>query len=134
MKLANEFKQFLLRGNVIELAVAVVIGAAFGAVVKAIVEDLVTPLIGILFKRDFSSLTFAVRGSVFKYGDVINVLITFVLIAAVIFFLIIKPMNALNARQRKVEPASATTKKCPECLSDIPLAAKRCAHCTSLVA
>ncbi len=134
MKLANEFKQFLMRGNVIELAVAVVIGAAFGAVVKAIVEDLITPLLGILFKRDFATLTFTVRGSIFKYGDVINVLITVVLLAAVIFFLVIKPMNALNARNRKVESAGATTKKCLECLSDIPIAAKRCAYCTSTVA
>lgn len=135
MKLLNEFKQFLLRGNVVDLAVAVVIGAAFGAVVTAMVKDLITPLIAAIFgKQDFSNLTFTLNESVFRYGDFINALIAFIMIAAVVFFVIIKPINALIARQRKQPtPIDPTTRKCPECLSEIPIAAKRCAHCTSVV-
>ncbi|MBM3133119.1 MAG: large conductance mechanosensitive channel protein MscL [Chloroflexi bacterium] len=135
MKLIDEFKKFLLRGNVVDLAVAVVIGAAFGAVVTAMVADLITPLIAAIFgEQDFSNLTFTLNDSVFKYGHFINALIAFIMIAAVVFFLIVKPVNALISRQRKAPaPVDPTTRKCPECLSEIPIAAKRCAHCTSVV-
>jgi large conductance mechanosensitive channel len=132
--LAGEFKTFLFRGNLVELAVAVVIGLAFTAVVTAVVEDLVTPLIGAIFgKADFSALTFEINGSVFKYGDFLNKLINFVTVAAVIFFLIIKPMNVLMARSRKEVPPDPMERKCPECFEVISSAAKRCKHCTAQV-
>jgi large conductance mechanosensitive channel len=131
MALAQEFKAFLLRGNVVELAVAVVIGVAFGAVVTSFVEDLITPLIAaIIGEPDFSGLTFTINGSQFFYGNFINALISFISIAAVVFFFVIKPMNTLIARARREPPADPTTKKCPECLSEIPIAARRCAFCT----
>lgn len=134
MKIANEFKQFLLRGNVVDLAVAVVIGAAFGAVVTALVEDLITPLIAAIFgKPDFSALTFTINGSRFLYGDFINALFTFATIAAAVFFFIVKPINMLISRARRQPPPDPTTKKCPECLSEIPIDARRCAFCTSEV-
>ncbi|MBM3939384.1 MAG: large conductance mechanosensitive channel protein MscL [SAR202 cluster bacterium] len=130
----SEFQKFLLRGNVIQLAIAVVIGAAFGAVVKSAVEDLITPLIGILGNRDFSGFVFTVNGSTFRYGNFVNALLSFIVVAAVVFFLVVKPMNAFMERTRN-EPKTAdpTTRKCPECLSEIPIAAKRCAHCASVV-
>jgi large conductance mechanosensitive channel len=129
------FKQFILRGNVIELAVAVVIGAAFGAVVTAFVKDLLTPLIAAIFgKPDFSSLTFTVNGSVFLYGDFLNALLAFLLVALAVYFFVVAPMNHLTARLNRGEtPPDPTTKKCPECLSEIPIAAKRCAHCASAI-
>jgi large conductance mechanosensitive channel len=130
----NEFKQFLLRGNVVDLAVGVVIGAAFGTVVSALVSDLLTPLISAIAKLpDFSGLKFALNGSQFMYGHFINAIISFVLVASAIFFFVVKPMNALIARSRKEPPADPTTRKCPECLSEIPIAAKRCSHCSQLV-
>lgn len=130
MKIVREFKQFLLRGNVVDLAVAVVIGAAFGAVVTALVADLVTPLIAAIFgKPDFSEMKFTLNDSVFMYGHFINALISFVLIAAVVFFLVIKPVNRLISESRKKPPLDPTTRKCPECLSEIPIKAKRCAFC-----
>jgi large conductance mechanosensitive channel len=127
------FKQFLLRGNVIDLAVAVVIGGAFGAVVTALVKDLITPLIAAIGgKPDFSALVFTVNGSKFPIGDFVNALIAFVMVAAAIYFLVVAPMNALMARIKRGEaPPDPTTKKCPECLSEIPIAARRCAFCTS---
>src|SRR5688572_6359150 len=128
MRIANDFKVFLLRGNVVDLAVAVVIGVAFAAVVTAFVEDIVTPLIAaIIGEPDFSGLTFTINGSEFFYGDFINKVITFVSVATVIFFFVVTPMNILVARSRRQPPADATTKKCPECLSEIPLQARRCA-------
>jgi large conductance mechanosensitive channel len=134
MKLIKEFKQFLLRGNVVDLAVAVVIGAAFGAVVSALVKDLITPLIAAIFgKQDFSALHFIFNKSTFTYGHFINAAVAFIMIAAVVFFLIIKPINSLIARSRKQPPVDPTTRKCPECLSEIPIEARRCAHCTSQV-
>jgi large conductance mechanosensitive channel len=134
MKLIKEFRQFLLRGNVVDLAVAFVIGAAFAAVVTALVKDLITPLIAAIFgKQDFSNLTFALHKSRFFYGDFLNFVITFVIVAAVIFFLVVIPINRLIARSRKQPPADPTTRKCPECLSEIPIEARRCAHCTSQV-
>ncbi|NQV88080.1 MAG: large conductance mechanosensitive channel protein MscL [Parcubacteria group bacterium] len=129
----KEFKQFLLRGNAMDLAVGVVVGAAFGAVVTALVSDLITPLISAIAKiPDFSGLSFIINGSKFMYGHFINALISFVLISATIFFFIIKPMNILVSRSRKGPPADPTTKKCSECLSEIPIQAKRCSHCTQI--
>lgn len=131
MKLADEFKTFLLRGNVVDLAVAVVIGVAFAAVVTSFVQDLITPLIAaVAGEPDFSRLSFTINGSRFSYGNFINALFSFLAIAAVIFFLVVTPMNALVARSRREPPPDPTTKKCPECLSEIPLAARRCAFCT----
>jgi large conductance mechanosensitive channel len=129
------FKQFILRGNVIDLAVAVVIGAAFGAVVTALVKDLLTPLIAALVgKPDFSRLTFTVNNSQFLYGEFINALISFLLLAAAVYFFVIAPMNAIVARMHRGEaPPDPTMKKCPECLSEIPIAARRCSQCTAVV-
>jgi large conductance mechanosensitive channel len=125
------FRAFLLRGNVVDLAVAVVIGAAFGAVVSAFVKDLMTPLIAALFgKPDFASLYFTINNSKFLYGDFFNAIIAFVIVAAVIFYFVVLPINALIERShRRDKPADPTTKKCPECLSEIPIDAKRCAFC-----
>lgn len=131
----KEFKQFLLRGNVVDLAVGVVIGAAFGTVVTALVSDLLTPLIAAIAKvPDFSGLAFTINGSKFMLGHFINALISFILVATAIFFFVVKPINMLIARARKAPPSDPTTKKCPECLSEIPLEAKRCSHCTQLIA
>jgi len=128
------FKEFMLRGNVIDLAVAVVIGGAFGAVVTALVKDLITPLIAaIVGTPDFSAITFEINKSKFLLGDFINALVSFLLIGSAVYFFIVVPMNALMARMKRGEvPADPTTKKCAECLSEIPIAAKRCAHCTSV--
>jgi len=127
------FKQFILRGNVLDLAVAVVIGGAFGAVVTALVKDLITPLIAALVgKPDFSAITATVNGSQFAIGDFINAVVSFLLIAAAIYFFVVAPVNALTARMRRGEAApDPTTKKCPECLSEVPIAARRCAFCAS---
>jgi len=131
----REFKQFLLRGNVVDLAVAVVIGIYFGLVIQAFVKDVVTPLIGAIGGTSgFAALNFKINGSPILYGDVINAIITFVIVAAIIFFAIVKPMNWLIARSRKEPPADPTTRKCPECLSEVPLEAHRCAFCTSPLA
>jgi large conductance mechanosensitive channel len=136
MAMFSGFRQFILRGNVIDLAVAVVIGTAFGAVVAALVKDLLTPLIGALIgKPDFSALVFTVNGSPFLLGDFLNAVISFVLIAAAVYFAIVVPVNAINARRNRGEaPPDPTTKKCPQCLSEIPVAARRCAFCTSALA
>ena len=129
----KDFKQFLLRGNVVDLAVAVVIGVAFGAVVTALVADLLTPVIAAIFgKHDFSALTFTINGSTFRYGAFLNAVIAFVSIAAAVFFLVVRPINAL-IRRRRTEPGDPTTKTCPECLSEIPLEARRCAYCTTVL-
>jgi large conductance mechanosensitive channel len=127
------FKRFVLRGNVLDLAVAVVVGAAFGAVVTALVKDLITPLIAaIVGKPDFSAIEFTVHGSKFPIGDFINALVSFILIAAAVYFLIVLPTNTLLARLRRGEATpDPTSKKCPECLSDVPIAARRCAFCAS---
>lgn len=131
----KEFKTFLLRGNMVDLAVAVVVGAAFGAVVAALVKDLVTPLIAALVgKPDFSALTFTVNSSVFRIGDFINAVVAFVLVAAAVFFFVVIPVNRLMARMRREPSADPTTRKCPDCLSEIPIGARRCAFCTSPVA
>ena len=127
------FREFLLRGNVIDLAVAVVIGGAFGAVVAALVKDLLTPLLAaVVGKPDFSGIAFGVNGSKFLIGDFINALLSFVLIGAAVYFFVVVPVNAFTARMRRGEaPPDPTTKKCSECLSDVPVAARRCAFCTS---
>jgi large conductance mechanosensitive channel len=128
------FKQFLLRGNVVDMAVGIVIGAAFGAVVTGFVKDLLTPLIAALMgKPDFSALTFSVHGSQLLIGDFMNTLASFLIIAAAIYFFVIVPVNALVARTRREPPADPTTRKCPECQSEIPIRARRCAFCTSTV-
>ena len=127
----REFKEFLLRGNVVDLAVAVVVGAAFGALVTSFVANILTPLIAIPGETDFSRLTFEIGGGVFTYGRFINALVAFLLITAAVFFFVVKPINALMAL-RKTEPdVASTTKQCPECLSSIPAEARRCAFCTS---
>ena len=126
------FRAFLLRGNVVDLAVGVVIGVAFGSVVTGFVKDLVTPLIAALGGQpDFSALYFTVNKSKFMYGDFVDLVIAFVIIALVIYFLVVLPFTALMARSRKEPPADPTTKKCTECLSEIPKDARRCAFCTS---
>lgn len=130
----KEFKQFILRGNLVDLAVAVVIGTAFGAVVTALVADVITPLIAAVGgKADFSKLAFRVNGSTFHYGHFLNALLTFVLVSAVIFFLVLKPVNLLMARHKVDTPVEVRTRTCPECLSDIPVEATRCAFCTTRV-
>jgi len=125
------FKKFILRGNVVDMAVGVVIGAAFASVVGALTKGLLTPLIAALVKApDFSSLYFTLNGSKFLYGEFVNAVISFLLVAAAVYFFVVTPINALVARMRKdPAPADPTTKKCTECLSEIPLDARRCAHC-----
>jgi len=128
------FKQFLLRGNVVDLAVGVVIGAAFGSVVTAMVKDLLTPLIAAVVKApDFSGLYFTLNGSKFLYGEFVNAAIAFVIVATAVYFFVVLPINALIARAKREPPADPTTKKCPECQSEIPIAARRCAFCTSVI-
>ena len=128
-KLLIDFKKFLLRGNVVDLAVAIVVGTAFTAVVKALVSDLLTPIIAAIFgKPNFGALTFTINGSQFAYGDFINNVITFMTVAAAVFFFVVAPITALMARRAKEDP---DTKECPECTSAIPLRAKRCPLCTS---
>jgi large conductance mechanosensitive channel len=131
----TEFKQFLLRGNVVDLAVAIVIGAAFAAVVQAAVADLLTPLVAAIFgQRDFNGLSFTINGSIFRYGHFLNVLIAFVTVAFVVFFFVVKPINRLMSLAQRRESPDPNTRKCPQCLSEIPVDARRCAFCTSEVA
>ena len=130
-KIFEGFKNFILRGNAVDLAVGVVIGAAFSGLVTALVKDLLTPLIGAIAKvPDFSGLFFTLNGSKFMYGELINAFISFLLVAIAVYFFVILPMNAFMSRINKKIP---TIKKCPECLSDIPAGAKRCAHCSQLI-
>jgi large conductance mechanosensitive channel len=135
MKALNEFKAFVLRGNVVDLAVGIVVGAAFGTVVSAFVKDFITPLIAVPGRRpDFSALYFMVNGSKFMYGDFVNTVVSFLIIAAVIFFFVVRPVNTLMARRKHELPPDPTSRDCPYCLSSIPLKATRCAYCTSEVA
>jgi large conductance mechanosensitive channel len=129
------FKQFLLRGNAVDLAVGVVIGAAFGNVVNTLVKGLLTPFIAAVVKQpDFSSISFTIHGSKFLVGDFANALVSFVIVAAAVYFAVVLPMNALMARlNREDKPTQPSTKKCPQCLSEIPIDARRCAHCTQPV-
>ena len=130
--LLEDFKKFLIRGNLVALAVAVVIGTVFAALIKALIDDLITPIIALIFgKPTFENLSFTINHSHFRYGDLLNALFTFVTIAAVVFFLVVTPINTLLARRAQEDPA---TKECPECTSAIPLRARRCPMCTSEVA
>jgi large conductance mechanosensitive channel len=127
----TEFKQFILRGNVIDLAVAVVIGAAFGAIVTSLVENIITPIIGAIGGQpDFSGLTFTINNSEIRYGAFLNALLSFLNIAAVIFFAVIKPMNAIMTRMRTEPTPDPLTGKCPFCLSEVQVGATRCPFCT----
>ena len=129
------FKQFILRGNVIDMAVGVVVGAAFASVVTAFTKDLLTPLIGALVKTpSFANVKFTINSSEFLLGDFINAAIAFLLVAGAVYFFVVLPINLLVERMKKAPvPADPTTKKCPECLSEIPVQAKRCAHCSQPV-
>ncbi len=128
MKVIAGFREFISQGNVVDLAVAVVIGVAFGAVISSLVADLITPLIAAIFGQpDFSALTFTINGSKFTYGNFINALFAFLTVAAAIYFFVVVPMNHFRGEEE------ATTRECPECLSEIPLAARRCPHCTAEV-
>ena len=132
--LLKEFKTFLSRGNVVDLAVAVVLGTAFGLVIKALVADLLTPIIALIFgKPNFGELSFTINSSHFLYGDFINALIAFVTVAAAIFFFVVKPLNAMAARRAAGRPdPESDTRACTECLGEIPKAARRCMFCTSV--
>ncbi len=133
--MAGGFRQFLLRGNVVDMAVGVVIGAAFATLVSGFTKDLLTPSIAAIFKQpDFSKFSFTINNSKFLYGDFVNAIISFLIVAAVVYYFVVVPMNALVARAKKEPPADPTTRQCPECLSEIPIQAKRCAHCTSAIA
>jgi large conductance mechanosensitive channel len=128
------FKQFILRGNVVDLAVGVVIGASFGTVVTSLVQDLLTPLISAIFKApDFSGLMFTINNSNFMYGNFLNALIAFIIVASAVYFFVVTPINTLIAKTKKEPPLDPTTKKCGECLSEVPIEAKRCAFCTSQI-
>lgn len=131
MSAARDFRDFILRGNVVDLAVGIVIGAAFGAMVTALVTDFITPLLAIPGKVDFGNLTFTVGGGVFKYGHFINTVIAFLLIALVVFFFIVRPVNAVMARFKPTPEEPAPIKTCPYCRSSIAVDATRCAFCTS---
>jgi large conductance mechanosensitive channel len=129
------FRKFILRGNVVDLAIAVVIGAAFAAVVQALVKDLITPLIGAVGGvPDFSSLSFTVNNSRFLIGDFINALLSFVLIAAIVYYFVVVPVGRLLERYSSAPTPPGPTRECPECLSKIPVKARRCAFCTAVVA
>ena len=131
----SEFKDFVLRGDVLDLAIAVVIGTAFGMVVTALVKDLLTPIVAAIFgKPNFSNLQFGINHSEFFFGDFINAVITFLSIAAAVFFVVVKPVNALQERRKKAPEPDSDDRPCPECLSQIPKAARRCAYCTAPVA
>jgi large conductance mechanosensitive channel len=132
MSLLTDFKKFLFRGNVVDLAVAVVVGTAFTAVVKALVADLLTPIIALIFGQpNFQDLSFTINSSHFKYGDFINNLITFVSVAAAVFFFVVAPINRLMTRRAQEDPDE---KECPECTSAIPVRARRCPQCTAEIA
>jgi large conductance mechanosensitive channel len=128
----KDFKEFLLRGNLVDMAVGIVIGVAFAALVAALVSDLITPLIAAIGGNpDFSSLSFTINKSHFLYGAFINALISFIVIATAVFFLVVKPVNALLERRKTEPPVDEQTRPCPECLSDVPVLARRCAFCTA---
>jgi large conductance mechanosensitive channel len=134
-RLLKEFRAFLFRGNVVDLAVAIVLGIAFGVVIKALVSDLLTPIIALIFgKPNFGALSFTINNSQFLYGDFINALIAFVSVAAAIFFFVVKPLNVIAARRAAGAPdPDSDTRPCPECLSEIPKAARRCSFCTAVL-
>ena len=129
------FKQFILRGSVVDLSVGVVIGAAFGSVITAMVKDILTPLIAaIVTQPDFAALQFTINGSKFLYGEFLNAIVSFIIVAFAVYFFVVLPVNSLMASSKKAPPADPTTKRCPECKSEIALDATRCAFCTSQIA
>lgn len=131
IKTLGGFKQFVLRGNVVDMAVGIVIGASFSGVVNSLVENVLTPLIGAIIKSpDFSNLMFTINGSQFMYGKFLNALISFLIVAMAVYFFVITPINTLVARTKKEKPTDSTTKRCPKCLSEIPIEATKCAFCT----
>lgn len=133
LKILSDFKQFVLRGNVVDLAVGLVIGAAFQSVVKAFVTDILTPIISIPSGNDFVKYTPQIHGSTFQIGDFINTLISFIIVAAVVFFFVVRPINLLMTFGKKIHPGDLTNRECPECLSSIPIKARRCSYCTAPV-
>ena len=130
----RDFKQFLLRGNVVDLAVGIVIGGAFGALVTALVRDFITPLAGAIFSTPKDAMKFRVGAATFLVGDFLDALVSFLIIAAVVFFLVVKPINYLVERSHHEDPPDPSTRKCPECLSEIPAEARKCAFCTAVLA
>lgn len=134
MSIVTEFKEFVLRGNVVDLAFGVIVGGAFGGIVTALVKDIMTPLIGLPGKVDLSNLNTTIHGAKFAFGDFLNTLVSFIILAAVVFFVIVKPVNYLMSLRKTETPVAAITRECPECLSSIPLKATRCAFCTAEVA
>jgi large conductance mechanosensitive channel len=133
MGIAKEFRDFILRGNVVDLAVGVIIGGAFGGIVTALVKDIITPFIGMFGKVDLSNLNTTIHGAKFGFGDFLNVVVSFLIIAFVVFFFIVKPVNHLMSLRKTETPVAPTTRECPYCLSSIPAAASRCAFCTAEV-
>ena len=133
MSIVTEFKEFVLRGNVIDLAVGVIVGGAFGGIVTALVKDIITPLIGLPGKVDLSNLNTTIHGAKFAFGDFLNSVVSFLILAVVVFFVIVKPVNYLMSLRKTETPVAAVTRECPECLSSIPLKAVRCAFCTAEV-
>jgi len=134
MSVVAEFKEFVLRGNVIDLAVGVIIGAGFAGIVTALTKDIITPLIGMAGKVDLSNLNTTINGAKFGFGDFLNTVVSFVILAAVVFFVIVRPINVLMSLRKAETPVDATTRECPLCLSSIPKLASRCAFCTAEVA
>jgi len=134
MGIAKEFRDFILRGNVVDLAVGVIIGGAFGGIVTALVKDIITPFIGMFGKVDLSNLNTTINGAKFGFGDFLNVLVSFLIIALVVFFFVVKPVNHLMSLRKTETPVAPTTRECPYCLSSIPTRASRCAFCTAEVA
>ncbi|HEY3328885.1 MAG TPA: large conductance mechanosensitive channel protein MscL [Capsulimonadaceae bacterium] len=133
MSAIKEFKEFVLRGNVVDLAVGVVIGGAFGGVVTAFVKDLIMPLIGIAGKMSFADWSFSINGSKFPIGDLVNTIVSFLIVAGVVFFMVVKPLNVLMSLRKTETPPEAETRECPECLSKVPAKASRCAFCTAQI-
>ena len=131
MSIVKDFKEFVLRGNVVDLAVGIVIGGAFGKLVNTLVKDIITPLIAIPGKFSFADWVIIIHGSKFAIGEFVNDLVSFVILAATVFFFVVKPLNVLTSLGKKDQPVEPDTKECPECLSKIPVKATRCAFCTA---
>lgn len=134
MNAATEFKEFILRGNVVDLAVGVLIGGAFGGIVTALTKDVITPFIGMFGKIDLSNLNMTLNGAKFGFGDFLNTVVSFLIMASVVFFFVVKPINFLMSLRKTETPVTNTTRECPECLSSVPLKAARCAFCTAQIA
>ena len=134
MGIAKEFRDFILRGNVVDLAVGIMIGGAFGGIITALVKDIITPFIGMFGKVDLSNLNTTINGAKFGFGDFLNTVISFLILAFVVFFFVVKPVNHLMSLRKTETPVAPTTRECPQCLSSIPALASRCAFCTAEVA